>query len=101
MAAPGSGALLEVNLVAADRKVWSGEARMVSAPAAEGDIGILPGHSPVLAVLRPGTIRITSAAGAVEQVTVDAGFLSVDDDHVTLVVDTAGAAGAGAPTGRH
>ena len=101
MAAPGSAARLEVNLVAADRKVWSGEAWMVSAPAAEGDIGILPGHSPVLAVLRPGTIRITSADGAVEEITVDSGFLSVDADHVTVVVDSAGKADPAAPTGRH
>ena len=80
---------LEVDLVAADRKVWSGEASMVSAPAADGDIGILPGHAPVLAVLRPGTVRITDMSGAVHTVKVDAGFLSVDSDQVSVVVDTA------------
>ena len=80
---------LEVDLVAADRKVWSGEARMVSAPAADGDIGILPGHAPLLAILRPGTVRITAASGSVETVQVDSGFLSVDADQVTVVVDTA------------
>ena len=80
---------LEVDLVAADRKVWSGEASMVSAPAADGDIGILPGHAPVLAVLRPGTVRITDMSGSVHTVKVDAGFLSVDSDQVSVVVDTA------------
>ncbi len=84
---------LDVDLVAADRKVWSGEARMVSAPAADGDIGILPGHSPVLAVLRAGTVRITSVEGQLESVHVDSGFLSVDADRVTVVVDTAAHAG--------
>lgn len=93
-------ASLEVDLVAADRSVWSGEARMVSAPAAEGEIGILPGHSPVLAVLRPGTVRITPVdGGAVHAVRVDSGFISVDTDHVTVVVDTAEDAGAGSVTG--
>lgn len=99
--AESSGAVLEVDLVSADRKVWSGQARMVSAPAADGDIGILPGHSPVLAVLRPGTVRITSADGAVQTVTVDSGFLSVDANHVTVVVDAAHTGQGTAPTGRH
>ena len=93
---------LEVDLVAADRKVWSGEARMVSAPAAEGEVGILAGHSPLLAVLRPGTVRITDAAGATQAVRIDSGFLSVDSDHVTVVVDTADDAAGSAPSGaRH
>ena len=48
------GTGLQVELVAADRTVWSGEALMVSAPAADGEIGILPGHAPVLAVLVVG-----------------------------------------------
>lgn len=80
---------LEVDLVAADRKVWSGEASTVSAPAAEGEVGILPGHAPVLAVLQPGVVRITPVGGEVRHVRVGAGFLSVDDDTVTLVVDSA------------
>ncbi len=80
---------LDVDVVAADRRVWSGEASMVSAPASEGDIGILPGHTPVLAVLREGTIRITTADGAVRSVHVDSGFLSVDVNTVTVVVHSA------------
>ncbi|MBX9243954.1 F0F1 ATP synthase subunit epsilon [Actinotalea ferrariae] len=81
---------LEVDLVAADRSVWTGEARMVSAPAADGEIGILPGHSPVLTVLRPGTVRITPVeGGSTHVVRIDSGFMSVDSDHVTVVVDTA------------
>ena len=80
---------LEVDLVAADRKVWSGEASMVSAPAADGGIGILPGHAPVLSVLRAGTVRVHPVSGAVQEIHVSGGFLSVDDDQVTVVVDTA------------
>ena len=91
---------LEVDLVAADRKVWSGEARMVSAPAADGDIGILPGHTPVLAVLRAGTVRITDVNGGTHSVDVDGGFLSVDSDQVSVVVDTARGDGTTATAGR-
>ncbi len=80
---------LEVDVVAADRRVWRGTARMVSAPAADGDIGILPGHTPVLAVLRGGDVRIQTADGSTRTVQVDEGFLSVDDDQVTVVVHAA------------
>lgn len=80
---------LEVDVVAADRRVWSGEAAMVSAPALEGDVGILPGHTPLLAVLQPGRVRVTAVDGALRAFRVDAGFLSVDSDRVTIVVNTA------------
>jgi F-type H+-transporting ATPase subunit epsilon len=92
---------LDVDVVAADRTIWSGQARMVSAPSVEGDVGILPGHTPMLAVLRPGTVRITPVSGEVVRATVEAGFLSVDADRVTVVTDTlapgdrAAAAGTG------
>jgi F-type H+-transporting ATPase subunit epsilon len=78
---------LEVELVATDRKVWSGAASMISAPAADGDLGILPGHAPVLAVLRTGTVRIHPTEGSVREIRVGSGFLSVDTDRVTVVVD--------------
>ena len=86
---------LEVDLVAADRTIWSGEASMVSAPASEGEVGILPGHTPMLAVLRAGTVRITPVSGEVVRTEVEAGFISVDDDRVTVVSDSAVAGSAG------
>jgi F-type H+-transporting ATPase subunit epsilon len=83
-------AQLEVDIVDADGKVWSGEARQVTAPAADGEIGILPGHTPVLALLRAGEVRITEHAGSpMLRWRVDGGFLSVDSDQVTIVVDDA------------
>jgi F-type H+-transporting ATPase subunit epsilon len=83
-------AALEVDLVDAEGRVWSGAARQVSAPAAEGEMGILPGHTPVLAVLRAGEVRVTEQAGGpVHRWHVDGGFLSVDSDQVTVVVDAA------------
>lgn len=77
---------LQVELVAADRKVWSGEAASVSARSTEGDLGILPGHAPLLLVLVEGEVRIDTGAGK-ESVTIDGGFLSVDHDRVTIVAE--------------
>ena len=79
---------LNVELVAADRKIWSGEATMVVAPAANGEIGILPGHEPVLAVLLAGEVRVTPVSGEKIRGTIDGGFLSIDSNRVTIVADT-------------
>lgn len=93
-------AQLEVDVVAADGKVWSGTARQVSAPAADGDIGILAGHTPILSVLRPGAVRVVPAGGgAALSWQVDGGFLSVDSDQVTVVVDSASDAAPAARAG--
>ena len=54
---------LQVELVAADRLVWSGEATMVIARTTEGDIGVLPGHAPNLSLLVDGVVDITHHRG--------------------------------------
>ena len=79
---------LDVDVVAAERTIWSGEASMVSAPSAEGEVGILPGHTPLLAVLRRGEVRVIPVSGEVVRTDVEAGFISVDGDRVTVVSDT-------------
>ncbi|MDO5740944.1 MAG: F0F1 ATP synthase subunit epsilon [Ornithinimicrobium sp.] len=82
---------LQVELVAADRKVWEGEAEMVSARSIDGDLGVLPGHAPLLGVLVTGEIRIKTQ-GASSTVKIDGGFLSVDSDRVVIVADNVDAA---------
>jgi len=77
---------LQVELVAADRKVWSGEADQVSARTMEGELGILPGHTPLLGILVSGEVRIHSG-GTKHVATVDEGFLSVDRNIVTIVAE--------------
>ena len=79
---------LTVELVAADRKVWDGKAARVSARTADGDIGILPGHAPLLGVMVEGEVRI-AGEGSDVVAKVDGGFLSVDHDRVTIVVESA------------
>lgn len=81
-------ASLEVDLVATDGKVWTGSARQLIAPAGDGEIGILAGHTPVLTILREGEIRVyPEDGGAIERWHVDGGFLSFDDNRATIVVD--------------
>ncbi len=76
---------LRVVLVAADRAVWSGEAKMVVAKTIEGEIGILAGHEPLLAILGVGDVRITLPTGESIKATAAEGFLSVEHDVVTIV----------------
>ena len=78
---------MKVDIVATDSVLWEGEAASVVVPAADGDLGILPGRQPLLAVLRPGDVRITSKDGSEHAVPVVAGFVSVDQDLVEIVVD--------------
>ena len=78
--------LIQVNLVAADREIWSGEASMVIAKTSEGEIGLLAGHEPMLAILIPGSIRVTTADGEKVVAETEAGFLSMEHDTLTLVV---------------
>lgn len=87
--------MLQVNLVAADREVWSGEASMVRARSMEGELGILPGHAPLLGILVSGDVVIHGDGGD-QTATIDQGFIAVDHDRVTIVahsVDTSGQPG--------
>ncbi|NDE18766.1 F0F1 ATP synthase subunit epsilon [bacterium] len=78
---------LTVSVVAADKEVWSGQASIVIAKTTEGEIGILPGHEPMLALLAQGEIevRITPLDGPKVSVSADNGFLSVENNNVAIV----------------
>ena len=78
-------AVLNVSVVAADHEVWSGEASMVVARTVEGQIGILPGHEPLLAILASGEVRVTLSGGESIAAQADDGFLSVENNTVTVV----------------
>lgn len=82
-------AVLNVSVVSADQEVWSGEASLVVAKTIEGEIGIMPGHQPMLAMLGAGEVRVTATDG--EKITVDAedGFLSVDHNAIQVVAGRA------------
>jgi F-type H+-transporting ATPase subunit epsilon len=82
-------ATLRVELVAADQAVWTGEANMVVAKTVEGEIGLLPGHEPMLAILSSGEVRITLEDGNVIKASAEDGFLSVENNVVAVVARNA------------
>ena len=80
---------LTVSVVSADQEIWSGAASMVVARTTEGEIGILPGHEPILAILAVGEVRLTVVGGGSVTAKADDGFLSVEHDTVTIVARNA------------
>lgn len=80
---------MQVELVAADRLVWSGEATMVIARTTEGDVGILPNHAPMLSLLVDGIVDVTTAEGETWIAAVDAGFLSVANNRISILSEHA------------
>jgi F-type H+-transporting ATPase subunit epsilon len=81
--------LLQVELVAADRLVWSGEAKMVIARTTEGDVGILPNHAPMLSLMVDGVVDVQTAEGETWVAAVDAGFLSVANNRISILSEHA------------
>ena len=84
-----SDKVLQVELVAADRLVWSGEATMVIARTTEGDVGILPNHAPLLSSIIEGVVDVQTTDGETWVAAVDAGFLSVADNRVSILSERA------------
>ena len=80
---------LHVELVSADRTVWSGEATTVIARTLDGDLGILAGHAPLLGVLANGPVQIRSTDGGSVVAAVHGGFLSVAENHVSILAEAA------------
>lgn len=80
---------LSVKVVSATSEVWTGEASQIVARTLEGEIGILSGHQPVLALLDRGEVRVTTTGGDKITVNAEGGFLSVDHDIVTIVASEA------------
>ena len=78
-------AVLQVEVVSADGIAWGGEALSVIARTVEGDVGVMPGHEPFLAILVPCAAEVLTADGHREVVAVDGGFISVADNRVSLL----------------
>ena len=80
---------LTVSIVSAAEEVWTGEATQVIAKTVEGEIGFMSGHEPVLAILAEGQVRITQADGSKVIASADDGFLSMENDELTIVAGNA------------
>jgi F-type H+-transporting ATPase subunit epsilon len=83
-------ATMQVELVAVERRIWSGEASMVIARTTEGELGVLPGHAPLLGALAEGgVVRIRPESGEDLVVAAHGGFLSVTEKGVSILAETA------------
>lgn len=83
-------ATIKVDVVSAEEHIFSGEAELVSLPGTSGELGIMPGHLPLITLVRPGFVRIhKSGESEVEQIFVAGGVLEVQPDLVTVLADTA------------
>ena len=81
--------VMHVELVAADRLVWSGEATMVIARTTEGDVGILPDHAPMLSLMLDGVVDVRTAEGETWLAAVNTGFLSVAGNRISILSEQA------------
>jgi F-type H+-transporting ATPase subunit epsilon len=83
-------ATLQVNVVSAEGSIFSGEAKFVALPGESGELGILPRHTPLITLIKPGAVRIERADnGEEELVFVAGGILEVQPGAVTVLADTA------------
>lgn len=82
---------LEVEVVSPEEEIFRGVAEFVLARTVEGDIGILPGHAPILARLMPYEVKVRTPSGEVK-FPVGGGFMSVKDDRVIILAEGAEAA---------
>ena len=81
-------ARIRLDIVTAERLVFSGEVDRITAPGLEGELTILPRHAPLLTMLRPGDLR-TVTDGQVTDIAVGGGFLEVEPNRVRVLADTA------------
>jgi len=80
---------IQVDVVSAEASLFSGLAEFVALPGEAGELGILPGHMPLMTRIRPGAVRITLPGGAEELIFVAGGMLEVQPGLVTVLADTA------------
>lgn len=81
---------LRVEIVSAEREIYSGEARAVTAPAELGEVGIHPRHAPLITRLKPGEVKVEAVAGGEALLFfVSGGMLEVQPHQVTVLADTA------------
>jgi F-type H+-transporting ATPase subunit epsilon len=82
-------AQLHFELVTPERLVRSEDVYMVTVPGSEGDFGVLAGHAPVMATVRPGIVRVYAADGATPtEINVGGGFAEVNEKGLTLLIET-------------
>ena len=77
------------DVVSAEQSIFSGLVELVVATGSSGDLGVAPGHAPLLTNLIPGPVKITKQGGEEELYYVSGGFLEVQPNCITILADTA------------
>ena len=80
---------LKLDIVTAERVVYSGEVEEVVAPGIEGQLGILPHHAPLMTTLQAGELRVKKSGGEEDSLAISGGFLEVRPDRVIVLADAA------------
>ncbi|MDH5765447.1 MAG: F0F1 ATP synthase subunit epsilon [Gammaproteobacteria bacterium] len=80
---------IHVDIVSAEKEIWSGPATMVFAPGEMGELGIAPRHTPLLTRLKPGEVRVQDQQGDEESYFISGGILEIQPHVVTVLADTA------------
>jgi F-type H+-transporting ATPase subunit epsilon len=83
------GISVHCDFVSAEEEIFSGRVEMLIAAGAEGDLGVAPGHAPLLSALKPGPVRVIKQGGEEEVFYVSGGYLEVQPNVVTILSDSA------------
>tara|TARA_B100000745_G_scaffold277157_1_gene207466 strand:+ start:148 stop:579 length:432 start_codon:yes stop_codon:yes gene_type:complete len=79
---------MNLEIITAERSVYSGEVDMVIAPGLDGQLGILPKHAPLMTVLKPGELTVKKSGEEDMYVAVSGGFMEVIGNRVSVLADT-------------
>ncbi|RDL44911.1 F0F1 ATP synthase subunit epsilon [Marinomonas piezotolerans] len=80
---------VQCDIVSAEQEIFSGSVETLVAAGSYGDLGVYPGHAPLLTTLQPGPVRVIKQNGEEEIIFVSGGFLEVQPHRVTVLADTA------------
>lgn len=80
---------MQVNIVSAEKEIYSGIVTQVFAPAEMGEVGVMPRHAPMLSTLKPGVVRVISQEGEEQSFFVSGGILEIQPHVITILSDTA------------
>jgi len=83
------GISVHCDIVSAEEEIFSGRVEMLIAAGMEGDLGVAPGHAPLLSALKPGPVRVIKQGGEEEVFYVSGGYLEVQPNVVTILSDSA------------
>jgi F-type H+-transporting ATPase subunit epsilon len=80
---------LQLDVVSAEDSIFSGLVKYIQVTGSEGELGVNPGHAPLLTALKPGMVHIVKQSGEEETIYIAGGVLEVQPSHITVLADTA------------